>query len=136
MKSVSLNNNMIDFLLKNLDVAALRHRVTANNVANVNTPGFQKSTVCFEEKLKKTLNSEKIGLVTTNSAHFPIGKGGSNQPEVIKTDGTTQRQDGNNVNLEKELSTMDMNAIIYRLMVQELNNRLGNLSYVINEGRR
>ncbi len=39
----------IDTLGKLLEVASLRHQVIANNVANVNTPGFRQQLVHFEE---------------------------------------------------------------------------------------
>ena len=38
-----------------MDAAALRTRVVAHNLANVNTPGFKRSVVVFEEALGEAL---------------------------------------------------------------------------------
>ena len=43
----------IDVLSRVLDTAALRHRVIAQNVANVNTPGYRRLEVTFEDELAK-----------------------------------------------------------------------------------
>ncbi len=41
---------------------ALRLKVLANNIANVDTPGFERSSVSFEDKLQKArrLNSPTV----------------------------------------------------------------------------
>lgn len=36
---------------------ALRFKVLANNIANVDTPGYQRSSVSFEDKLQKAKQS-------------------------------------------------------------------------------
>ena len=51
---------------KGLDAGALRQRVIANNIANVNTPGFKKSAVEFESLLKAALGRDTIKMVTTH----------------------------------------------------------------------
>ena len=43
-------NNSIDFTLSGLYAHRKKMDVTANNIANINTDGFKKSRVVFEEK--------------------------------------------------------------------------------------
>ncbi len=38
-------------LSRAMDAATLRQQIAANNIANVNTPGFRRSFVRFEEEL-------------------------------------------------------------------------------------
>lgn len=135
--SLSFKNNMMNILEKGLDAASTRNRVVANNIANVSTPGYKKSVVRFEDKLEQVL-IEKTSkrLNTTNARHFSVRNGRDINPEVIKTRGTTQRQDENNVNMEVEISTMQKNTILYNALIDQLNDRLSNLRYVITEGRR
>jgi len=59
---------------KGLDAAALRNTVIANNLANVDTPGYKRSEVAFEDVFRKALNG-KSGLkgAVTNERHIPIG---------------------------------------------------------------
>ncbi|MDD5090603.1 MAG: flagellar basal body protein, partial [Candidatus Wallbacteria bacterium] len=42
-------------LEKGLDVAALRHQVITQNIANVNTPGYKLKDVSFEDQLNRSL---------------------------------------------------------------------------------
>ena len=43
-------------LEKALDGSSSRHRVLANNIANVNTPGFKRGEVSFQEELRRALD--------------------------------------------------------------------------------
>ena len=74
-----------------LDGLALRQRAIANNIANVNTPGYHARRVEFESALAKSV-AEGNGYVaaTTSTSLEPT------------------RLDGNNVNLDTEtLSNID-----------------------------
>ena len=48
-------NKPIDVMERGLQAANLRQAVTADNIANVNTPNFKKSSVIFEDMLAKEL---------------------------------------------------------------------------------
>ncbi|MHB1419349.1 MAG: flagellar basal body rod protein FlgB [Bacillota bacterium] len=141
-----LNNNpTIVALEKSLDAAALRQRVIANNIANVNTPGFKKSGVTFEKNLKAALGesvgtADSLSLARTNPQHMSGGTSTVDlqelAPEVQQDLETSNRADGNNVDIDEEMLNVSMNNINYNMNVQQLNERLGILRYVINEGRR
>ncbi len=62
-----------------LDGLALRQRVTANNIANVSTPGFHAQRVSFEDALAQSV-SRGDGAVqaTTDSSLEPTRLNGSN----------------------------------------------------------
>ena len=51
-------NKPIDVMERGLQAANLRQAVTADNIANVNTPNFKKSSVIFEDMLAKELGLE------------------------------------------------------------------------------
>ncbi|PRR70272.1 Flagellar basal body rod protein FlgB [Moorella humiferrea] len=123
-------------LEKALDAATLRQRVIAHNVANVNTPGFKRSDVSFEEKLARALGVEPgVELYRTHPGHLPAG-GLELTPEVVPDNSTTMRQDGNNVDIDREMVDLVQNSLNFNFAVQQLNGRLAMLRYVINEGRR
>lgn len=129
---------LITALEKTLDAATLRQRVIAHNLANLNTPGFKRLEVNFEENLARALGKDKkLPLVKTHPAHLtpelPLEKVA---PEVERNEVTTARTDGNNVSLEAEMAKLLMNGVNYRLAGQLISGKLGSLRYVINEGRR
>lgn len=124
-------------LKKALDAGALRQRVIANNIANVNTPNFKKSTVAFEGILKKALGRESIEMITTHPRHF--GKTpllAELQPEVNLNETTSMRTDGNNVDIDEEMTNLAANGIQYQATARELSERFSLLSFVITGGRR
>ncbi|MHB1126192.1 MAG: flagellar basal body rod protein FlgB [Bacillota bacterium] len=138
-----LTNPTIVALEKSLDAAALRQRSIANNIANVNTPGFKKSGVTFEENLKAALGESldtgtRLSLARTNPRHLSVGSNGDLRelkPELQQDLTTSMRPDGNNVDIDEEMLNLSMNNLNYQMTVQQLNERLGILRFVITGGR-
>jgi len=123
-------------LEKALNVAGERHRVISNNIANVNTPNFKRSYVDFEVELKKTLGKgNQIKLRRTNPRHLGTGSIAAVEPLVKKDHYSTMRADGNNVDIDLENTELAINTIMYNTVATRLNQKLGQLRYVINGGR-
>ncbi len=128
---------VLALVLKGLDAATLRQRVTAHNLANINTPGFKKSQVRFEEKLADLLNREDTGGATgAGFRRLNLSQVENINPEVVQPGNGPLRQDGNNVQLDVEIGEMLMNNLLYATLMRQAGDRLENLRYVINEGRR
>jgi flagellar basal-body rod protein FlgB len=125
-------------LKKSLDAGALRQRVIANNIANINTPGFKKSAVSFEERLKMALTgpSSGIALKTSDPRHISAASSLAElQPQVVKVSDTAMRPDGNNVDIDQEMVQVAANTINYNVAGRALNGQYSILDYVIT-GRR
>ncbi|WP_227767256.1 flagellar basal body rod protein FlgB [Zhaonella formicivorans] len=132
------SNNTMQILAKALDTASLRQSVLAHNIANVNTPGYKRSYVVFEESLQKALGKNKgIILAGDKPGHIRPPQTAAEVRPVVETDrNTSLRQDGNNVDIDAEMVQVAMNSINYNAAASQLNSRLGILRYVINDGRR
>jgi flagellar basal-body rod protein FlgB len=131
------NRESFGFLKNYLNVASIRQKVVAHNIANLNTPGYKRLSVRFEDKLKEALNSEKLPLVTPLKQHL------NNQPDwqqvspsLERDYTTTMRADANNVDLEQEMTLLTANTICYNLAVQRLSDKFEQLSYVITSRGR
>nr|WP_205208196.1 MULTISPECIES: flagellar basal body protein [unclassified Arthrobacter] len=62
-----------------LDGLSLRQRVTANNIANVNTPGYHAQRVSFEDALKRSVaNGDGRVVSSTDRSLEPTRLNGSN----------------------------------------------------------
>ncbi len=123
-------------LIEGLGAATLRQQVTANNLANLNTPGFQRSDVSFEGQLLKAKKQLDSPLTRTHEKHFPRAPAPEVQPEIKKDTSSIRRIDGSNVDLEREMLNMVSNQLRYNSYTQQLNTRFDNWRFVINEGRR
>lgn len=124
-------------LEKALDASSLRQKVAAHNIANVNTPGFKRSYVAFEEELRQALGkSNRLGLRRTSSRHMgQVGNLHEVLPQVKRDLSTGMRSDGNNVDIDVENAELAMNSIMYNAAATRLNQKLQQLRYVINGGR-
>lgn len=132
-----IDNNTYELIKKALDASAERSRVIAHNIANVNTSGFKASRVIFEEKLNSVLNGETIGLKTTDKKHISEGSTLENlTPEVKKDTSTSMRLDGNNVDIDSEMTNLAANNILFNALVNQANSRISMRRYVVSEGRR
>ena len=101
-----------------LDALAKRQRVIADNISNIETPGFLAGRVSFEDALAQALNDGDPGEATASVAR-------SLEPT---------REDGNNVNLDHEtLSNVDT-GLRYQLVLRALDSRYGLLHDVIKGG--
>jgi flagellar basal-body rod protein FlgB len=122
---------------KGLDAMALRQQVIANNVANINTPGFKKQDVSFEDSLASAIESKQ----NSNSFKAKSGEFSTVNPlndveiKVSTVKGTSMRYDGNNVDIDEEMSKLAETNIRYQAMSKLMSERFGGLKTVINGGR-
>lgn len=94
---------------------AQRQRVTADNVANINTPGYRAQKVEFEDSLARALGSRGSAGVT-----------------VSKTEATPWWSLNNNsVSLEGETATLVKSGLHYEAIVQAVNAKFGLLNTAI-----
>ena len=150
-----LRDPLLNDQIRSLDTAALRHKVTANNIANLNTPYFKRSFVPFEEEFvqageklamtwthprhnRQTVNpsisDDRLDLSRTNPRHYP-GKTFANDPRVIKENITTRRTDQSNVDLDQEMLDLVTNQLRYNTLIQQVSGRFATMRYIINDGR-
>ena len=99
---------------------AMRQRVSANNIANIETPGFTAQRVGFESALRSAVAD---------------GSTGNGVAPTVSSSPLAPRQDGNNVNLDEEtLSSMDT-GMRYQLMLRAMDDRFGLISTALKGGR-
>ena len=126
-------------MLKNaMDGAGAAHGVIANNIANVNTPNFQRSDVSFKEALAATEPSagdpDELALATTSDRH--IGVNGAQAPQPFAVTTTVQedqqmRVDGSNVDVDQEMAKLSLNSSYAQTMGQLLQNQYSRLRQAI-----
>ena len=135
---------IVGTLEQSMQAATLRHQVIANNLANVNVPGFQASEVSFEERLKQALEPPAAPVqlqgITTDPRHIPIPvvapPPGAVTPTVNLITTGVMRQDGNNVDAEAEMAKLAANQLWYQALVRSVGDEFSRLRTVIMEGRR
>jgi len=127
----------VDFLKLALDGSSLKHEVISNNIANVNTPGYKRKVVDFENVLKSKLIESGVKLYTTNNKH--IGGDKENNPDfsIKENKNYLVRRDGNSVNIDVEVAERAKNEIYYNAVITQLSRQFEAINSVINnEGGR
>lgn len=110
----------IGMLARVLDVAGMRHGVIAQNVANVNTPGYQRQEVEFAEAFARALSEGNLGTALKV------------EPRIIEAGGGIPRQDGNNVDIDLEMGQLQRNALQFQVYAQILAVRMGQMRSAIS----
>jgi flagellar basal-body rod protein FlgB len=140
-------DNMISFgstvsLLKDANRGASEtHAVIANNIANVNTPGFLRSDVSFKEALAaeqgKPADPDQLGLVTDAPNQIPLG---GDLPPLLPFQTTTtvdrseqMRVDGSNVDIDQEMAKLSINSGYSSMTHELLSNQYTRLRRAITE---
>ncbi|KOA21019.1 flagellar basal body rod protein FlgB [Clostridium homopropionicum DSM 5847] len=132
INDVSLSAKNYDLLKKSLDVSVERGRVIANNIANFNTKGYKRYYVTFEDSLKES--QEELALEVTDEKHIKnsVEYGKS---EIKKDESTSMRKDGNNVDVDNEMTNLAANTLKYNALITELNSRISMKRYIISGGK-
>ena len=112
---------------KALDACGLRHRAIANNIANVETPGFTRSDVSFENQLKSVLDGSDLESVMNRLEEI--------QPETQLDSVTPAGPDGNNVSVDREMADLVKNSLEYEALVQLANLKGFMIRTAIREGK-
>lgn len=134
---LNLNFGQINMIEKALSASALRNEVISNNIANADTPNFKRSDVKFEEILRDAINGENLKGYITNPLHIPIGSPSvdSIQPEIVQDNSTSMRLDGNNVDIDTEMSNLAKNQLYYYALVQRVSGELNSIMTAVKDGR-
>lgn len=128
----------VDKLSLGLNKASARHSVLSNNLANFNTPGFKRSDVQSHSLFAAEMQKQRTTrLRRTNSGHLPGTVSRGSQPFSIITDySTSLRNDGNNVDADRERVLLLENELYYDSLIDAVSRKLSQLRTVIGEGRR
>ena len=128
----------VNLLQQGLNAAWTRNAVIRNNIANVETPGFQASDGEFESHLARALENSGFRGTMTHSGHRELGvsaDASSVVPRIVQRRGTAMRLDGNNVDIEAENVKLAQNSLQYNVLVEKMNSELRRLRMAITEGR-
>ena len=106
----------IPLLHKGLRAYSMRQKSIADNIANVDTPGFRRSEVTFEEDLKAAFKKKGIGGYVTHENHMPIGGREIEEvkPKYIIPKDPTLASGMSNVDIDKEMAELAKNQIRYQ----------------------
>jgi flagellar basal-body rod protein FlgB len=106
--------------------AAKRHEALATNVANANTPGYQRVDVDFQGALASAIESGDAGRDSLEHMTFSAQRDGSG---AVQADGST-------VDAEREAANLAQNALLQQSAVMVAMARVNILRTAMGAGGR
>lgn len=104
-----------------------RTEVLANNIANVNTPGFKARDIDFHNVLKQQTGNDASSALTRNS---PLHMSSTSSPDKVTLSYRVAAQaslDGNTVDEQLENAAFARNSIDHQASFQFLNGKFMGL---------
>lgn len=117
--------NYINVLTKAADASWTRNEMITNNLANVDTPGYKRKDVSFQNYLLQELTSGDSTSLRTRVNDVEVG----NLNATVYTDFTelSYRLDGNNVDIDTENVEFASNQLYYQTVLDTINHQFSML---------
>jgi flagellar basal-body rod protein FlgB len=113
-------STITDLLEAGIKAENLRQKAIASNVANLQTPGYRRFDVRFDELLAKALDSsEEVDIAAI-------------EPQLHQPMRTPLKSNGNDVNLEAEVGEMVKNSLRHKAYIRLLNKKYSQIELAIN----
>jgi flagellar basal-body rod protein FlgB len=121
---MQVSTPMVDALGKYLDLSTLELKLTAQNMANVDTPGYRTVGFDFAAQMARSLDAlSSGGGATPAEAVGPVG-------------GLLERPDGNDVSLDREGMKMAEAQLQFRSGVELLKHEFNRVMDAIHEDQK
>lgn len=133
------SDKTVQALQFSLDGLSKRAQVASQDVANADTPNFHASEVTFESNLRKALRGggdTPLPLLRTDGAHMdPRADVGA--AAIVETPllNEVMKNDNNNVDVDREMTTLAQTNIMYDAMSQLATTKLSILRAAIQDTR-
>ena len=116
-------------------ISQKRHSLISSNISNIDTPGYKAKDVDFQKSLTQAIKSgDELNLARTHPKHI-----GQEIRTASGADVFEEKQEWNGynwINIDKEMTKLTQNNLVYRTSVETLLRKIALLKEVIREGGR
>jgi flagellar basal-body rod protein FlgB len=114
---MQISTPVSDALERYLDLSSMELKLTAQNMANVDTPGYRAQGFDFAGEMERSLGELAAGQTKNGVARKPFTPSAA---RVGLVDGLLERPDGNNVSMDRESLNMAEAQLQFRTGVELL----------------
>jgi flagellar basal-body rod protein FlgB len=109
-------SKVTETLFQNLNFRGERQKVISSNIANIDTPGYKTKELKFQDHMDKMQGSQ-LQLTKTHPAHLSMTDSKmKSSMSVYEVKGLEEQNDGNNVNLDTQMSEMSKNSVMFEAL--------------------
>lgn len=101
-----------------------RQALLTDNIANVNTPGYKRKDIDFHVALLDQIGGRTQAQIDLDDSRAQAA-----------SDQTSLRPDGNNVDMEREITNMAQTDLRYETLTEMTSDYFSGLKSVIREGK-
>src|SRR5277367_6661752 len=112
-----------------LDLSSAELKLTAQNMANLDTPGYRTEGFDFAAEMQHSVAEAGWGR------RGPLKDAGPARPRVGEVDGLLERPDGNNVSIDREGLNMAEAQLQFRIGSELLKREFARVSNAIHEDK-
>ena len=102
-------------LQRYMDLLSTRQKLVASNIANADTPGYKTRDIDFQFEYMAAMQDS--------------------QPNVLEVDGLKTKNDGNNVNMDRESRLLAETALRFNVAESMLKGQIKAVRSAIQEGK-
>ncbi|MEN6619927.1 MAG: flagellar basal body rod protein FlgB [Smithella sp.] len=124
----SLFGKPFNLLATMLDFRSERNKVITSNISNLDSADYKSADYVFKEDLRRIIEM-KVPLTRTHEKHFPNAK-----KEISKDDFELVKSD-EKANLDKEMTNLAENHLMYNLSVELLSRKFKGIKNVLTEAK-
>ncbi len=107
-------SSVTELLFQQLNFRGERQKVISSNIANIDTPDYKTKDLNFKNQLEKSNEAHSLKLSTTHGMHMSLGVDMRDSNfDMYEVEGLVEQNDGNNVNLDTQMSEMSKNTIMF-----------------------
>jgi len=108
-------DRLTDSLEQYMNLVSLRQKLVASNIANADTPGYKTQDLDFQASFRSAMD------------------GGT--PETVQVSGLNTKNDGNNVDLDREARLLAENAMRFNVATSLMRTSLNEVKEAISGGK-
>ena len=116
------SGSIVNLLEAGMRAERVRQETIASNIANIETPGYRRLDIRFEEMLAKALESPGSGEISDI------------EPEMYQPENTPVKSNGNDVTLEAEVGNLVKNSLRYTAYTRIMRKKLDQIETAISFG--
>ncbi|MGG0790223.1 flagellar basal body rod protein FlgB [Peribacillus simplex] len=131
---MELFSNTFQSLENALNYSNVKQKVISQNIANSDTPNYKAKEVNKTQSFKAELESS-LESYRTDERHFTFKSEGSHTSQVVMQKNVRYNNNGNSVDVDKEMTELAANQIYYNAVTDRLSGKFQSLQNVIRGGK-
>ena len=118
-----------------LGISQQRHALITGNISHLETPRYKPKDIDFQGALKQAMDKNpRVSMAQTDPRHLGTAPDGMKGVDVTEEEG--EWNGFNWVNIDKEMTRLVENDLLFRTASEILIRKIGLLKEIIREGGR